>query len=187
MQAITLSRRLACEIRGCSKTFRRKYERQRHIDSVHGAATPHNCNFCERQFRRADKLIDHLRRKHPFRLDSESMKTNSTISDSSYFSTYSVFSSPAYQSAMDVVPSDTLMKSSLSSASWNGRSTDMSEPSSRSNGQPSSWLGEWRSASPKAMQTGTSDAPICVDEPTPNLNAGAELYQLGFGVRESEA
>ncbi len=86
------------------------------------------------------------------------------ISDTSEYSLYSTLS---------VLPSDTLVRansnSNSTSQSWMGGIGDIFAEQNHhvgGGGQRASWaagLG-WRSNSPKPMQLGTSDAPICVDE-----------------------
>jgi hypothetical protein len=86
------------------------------------------------------------------------------ISDTSEYSPYGTLS---------VLPSDTLVRanpnSNSTSESWMGGIGDIfAEQNDHVGGaQRASWaagLG-WRSDSPPPMQLGTSDAPICVDEP----------------------
>jgi hypothetical protein len=80
------------------------------------------------------------------------------ISDTSEYSPYGTLS---------VLPSDTLVRATSASESWMGRGgiEDIFTERNR-DGQRSNWVGGlgWRSDSPKPMQFGTSDAPICVDE-----------------------
>jgi hypothetical protein len=75
---------------------------------------------------------------------------------------------------LSVLPSDTLVRANASSTSeWMGGIGGMFAEQNQSvggGGQRVSWaaglglgLG-WRSDSPKSMQLGSSDVPICVDE-----------------------
>ncbi len=167
MQSVTPSSRIPCEVPGCSKTFHRKYEKQRHVDTVHGSATPFNCQVCDKTFLRKDKLFEHLRRIHTTRLNSEP-KRRSMISDTSEYPHYGTLS---------VLPSDTLVRANSNaistSESWMGGNGEIFAEQNHDvgGGQRSSWaagLG-WQSDSPQSTQLWTNDSPICVDETPPEF------------------
>ncbi|KAH6714960.1 hypothetical protein BKA61DRAFT_422559, partial [Leptodontidium sp. MPI-SDFR-AT-0119] len=62
-----------CRFPGCNKSFRRSSDRNRHEDTVHSNVGFHFCPVvgCNKSFggggggyKRADKVIEHLRKKH---------------------------------------------------------------------------------------------------------------------------
>ncbi|KAF8861418.1 hypothetical protein BDZ45DRAFT_774688 [Acephala macrosclerotiorum] len=63
--------RFLCNVPGCPKTFTRKADRDRHVQSWHNCATLHFCPIlgCKKSlgkpYSRKDKLQEHMRKKHP--------------------------------------------------------------------------------------------------------------------------
>ena len=79
---------------------------------------------------------------------------------------------PGFPSGRDVVPSDMLVKANSGSERWMSGIGDMFAEGNMVAGQRNSWLAglDWRSDSPRPiMSVGTSESPICIDEPTPNV------------------
>ena len=70
----------------------------RHINSVHRQSIPHTCSICKRQFRRKDKVRDHLQNVHRIPRDSDSMRLKFLISTEQELR------------GGDVIPRDTMMK-----------------------------------------------------------------------------
>jgi hypothetical protein len=105
-----------CTVHGCDKTFSRKYELERHVESVHVQGMPYRCHLCERQFRRKDKLHGHVRKEHSIPSDTDSMKTNPMLSDLSF----DWISTSTLSSSRDVAPRDTLVKATSITGSMAG-------------------------------------------------------------------
>lgn len=138
-------RKLTCTFPGCLKTFRRNYELQRHMMSVHSPTTIF-CTICGRSFRRKDKLTEHIRHLHSISSESDSTKAKAMFSDLSIFSNCDWLSSSTFPSSKDAAPSDTLMEA--------GTKHYMED------------INEWRPTSPKSLQiqAGTPESPVYVDE-----------------------
>ncbi|KAF8860672.1 hypothetical protein BDZ45DRAFT_688234 [Acephala macrosclerotiorum] len=162
------SSRMPCSLPGCGKTFRRKYELQRHIACLHTPSFLRRCPFCEREFRRKDKLTDHLRKLHSTSSDLDSTKMKTMLTGVSSFSANDCqWLSSEYPPGKDVAPADTLIKAGSSTASWT------EEPTFTFQFQPGSLEDDLshekvrRPASPISMQrhSGITESPIVVDEP----------------------
>jgi hypothetical protein len=79
----------------------------RHINSVHRQSTPHTCSICKRQFRRKDKVRDHLQNVHRISRDSDSVQLEALIS-----------TEEGLTGGSDVVPRDTIMRDGLGGKGW---------------------------------------------------------------------
>ncbi|KAH6681560.1 hypothetical protein B0J14DRAFT_217648 [Halenospora varia] len=123
------TKRLSCIEPGCSKTFPRKYDLQRHIHTVHRPTSGFICPRCKRPFGRKDKLYEHLRRIHSIdpKLASKEQKTK--FSESSGFSPRDWSTSTTFLMHRDVVPGDTLKKTNKGEGDWtNERTTNLKLP-----------------------------------------------------------
>ncbi|CZR64319.1 uncharacterized protein PAC_14217 [Phialocephala subalpina] len=163
--------RIPCSLPGCGKTFRRKYDLQRHIDEVHTSSSRRRCPFCEREFRRKHRLAAHLQEHHPISSDLDSTKMKTAFTDVSTFSANDChWSSSEYPPWKDVAPGDTLMKASHNTGSWTGEATDTFQFQSAVSLEDDSLLGMvWRPASPRSTRQhpGSAASPIDVEEPEP--------------------
>ena len=74
------------------------------MNSVHRQSTPHTCFICKRQFRRKDKVRDHLQNVHRIPRDLESMQIGTLILNE------------AESGGGDVNPGDTMMKDGMEGA-----------------------------------------------------------------------
>jgi hypothetical protein len=143
------------------------------METIHSSATPHSCHLCDSTFRRQDKLFAHLRSKHATQPNSES-KTKSMVSDTLDISTSSAFSVPGFLSGRDVVPGD-LVKANTSLDRWRlpgNRDSFAEYRGYTASAQRASWsvpFVGWRPVSPRPIPSRTSESPICIDEPTPNV------------------
>jgi hypothetical protein len=95
------------------------------------------------------------------------------ISDSSDFSNYSAFSVPGFPSGRDVAPGD-LVKANTGLEGWlPGNQDSYAEYRDyTASSQRARWsvpFVGWRPVSPRPVPSGTSESPICIDEPTPNF------------------
>ncbi|KAH8663440.1 hypothetical protein BGZ60DRAFT_67598 [Tricladium varicosporioides] len=104
------TKRLPCIEPGCSKTFLRKYDLQRHVHTVHRPTSGFICPYCKRPFGRKDKLYEHLRRIHSIDPKLTSKEQKRKVNELSKFSS-SDWSTPAvFQMDRDIAPSDMLKK-----------------------------------------------------------------------------
>ena len=149
------SSRICCTIAGCHSTFRRKYELERHVKSVHSSAATYKCHFCERSVRRKDKFLEHLRNVHSIWSDSDLVKTNFAFGNS--------LDPSLFISASNVAPGDTIRKESPSTGSLTGETIVPRYTSSISN-QPRNdgWVDRWQSTSPVHLQAGTVTVESCM-------------------------
>ncbi|KAE9366256.1 hypothetical protein N431DRAFT_430388 [Stipitochalara longipes BDJ] len=79
----------------------------RHINSVHRQSTPHTCSICKRQFRRKDKVRDHLQNVHRISRDSDSVQLEALI-----------LTEERLTGSDNIDPGDTIMGDGLGEKGW---------------------------------------------------------------------
>jgi uncharacterized Zn-finger protein len=112
---------MKCQVPSCDKTFRRKGDLQRHVESVHRLSTPYVCPLCPRQFHRKDKANAHCKAVHKSFINTDSMKAKSLLAEASDSS------SPECR---NVIPGDTVMdKVSIATDTSNNEKCNADLPS----------------------------------------------------------
>jgi uncharacterized C2H2 Zn-finger protein len=160
-----MSSKLTCTVPQCRKTFRRNYELQRHIMSVHSSVTIY-CSLCGRSFRRKDKLTEHIRHAHSISSESDSTKAQTMFSDLSIFSDSDWLSSSTFPSSKDTAPTNRVVPPRTEHAIEGVIAPMDLQPYSLLSEQWNSWPEEWQYTTAKSLQlqVDTSAPPICIDE-----------------------
>lgn len=177
--------RIPCSLPGCGKNFRRKYELQRHVASVHTTSLLRRCPFCEREFRRKDKLTDHIRKIHPTCSDLDSTKMKTMVTGVSSFSANNCqWLSLECPPGKDVTPADTLIKADSNTVSWPAEPTFTFQFQPASLEDDSSPGNVWRSTSPISIQrySAITRSTVVVDKPE-HMSLLTDHHEL-FDFRE---